>query len=322
MVAAGAALLGSGASLAQGMAVDDPLMAAAREAWRQRDRADLAALSERAQAEQHVLSSWVDYWALFSRLPSATTADVQAFYRRWPGSYVEDRLRNDWLLELGKRRDWSAFAVDYPRFRMDDDREVHCMAGLAEHALGQGPFKPSNEPFKARALAAWLAQREPTEACTLLGQTLSDGAKPVFGRQEHWAKLRSSVEANRLATFKRTANLTGRHQEAGLVRAFDDPTRFLLRQAKSQSRGELEQAAVALVRLAASDTDRTDTATLDPTSNTHTSTPSTHPASNSKANKQHSKQQSTPLHSHYHDTGTNPRLQPIIDDSSIIESGV
>lgn len=257
MVAAGAALLGSGASLAQGMAVDDPLMAAAREAWRQRDRADLAALSERAQAGQHVLASWVDYWALFSRLPSATTADVQAFYRRWPGSYVEDRLRNDWLLELGKRRDWSAFAVDYPRFRMDDDREVHCMAGLAEHALGQGPFKPSNEPFKARALAAWLAQREPTEACTLLGQTLSDGAKPVFGRQEHWAKLRSSVEANRLATFKRTANLTGRHQEAGLVRAFDDPTRFLLRQAKSQSRGELEQAAVALVRLAASDTDRT-----------------------------------------------------------------
>ena len=233
-------------------------MNAAREAWRQRDRADLAALSERAQSEQHPLASWVDYWAHFARLPAAQAAELQAFYRRWPGSYVEDRLRNDWLLELGRRQDWPAFAADYPRFRMDDDRDVHCWAAVAERQLGTGPLKPSTEPYKVRALAAWLAQRDATEACTQLGELLSDGRKPVFGPAEHWAKLRSAAEGNRLGAFKQAAALTGRHQQAGLVRAFEDPTRFLLRLAKAGSRGEQEQAAVALVRLGASDTDRVD----------------------------------------------------------------
>ncbi len=65
-----------------------------------------------------------------------TLADVEAFYRRWPGSYVEDRFRNDWLLELGKRRDWPAFAADKPRFRMNDDRDVHCYALMIEQQPG------------------------------------------------------------------------------------------------------------------------------------------------------------------------------------------
>ena len=50
---------------------------------------------------------------------------------RWSGSYVEDRLRNDWLLELGKRRDWANFTREFPRFRMNDDREVTCYAILS-----------------------------------------------------------------------------------------------------------------------------------------------------------------------------------------------
>ncbi|WP_240660686.1 lytic transglycosylase domain-containing protein [Inhella crocodyli] len=258
--ATGAALFLAGAAAGQAAPVaDDPLLNAAREAWRKRDRADLAVLSERAQSEQHPLAPWVDYWALFARLPAAQVADLQAFYRRWPGSYVEDRLRNDWLLELGRRQDWSAFAADYPSFRMDDDREVHCHAVVAEHQLGTGPLKPGGtaaEPFKVRALAVWLAQREATEPCTRLGELLSEGRKPVFGAAEHWAKLRSAVEANRLATFKQTAELTGRHQQTQLVRAFEDPTRYLLRVAKAGGRGDQEAAAVALVRLGASDTDR------------------------------------------------------------------
>ena len=44
--------------------------------------------------------------------PEDRAADeLDAFYARWPGTYVEDRLRNDWLLELGKRRDWVNFAA-------------------------------------------------------------------------------------------------------------------------------------------------------------------------------------------------------------------
>jgi soluble lytic murein transglycosylase len=53
---------------------------------------------------------------------------VQDFLARYAGTYQEDRLRNDWLLLLGKRRDWASFAAEYPRYRMRDDREVRCYA--------------------------------------------------------------------------------------------------------------------------------------------------------------------------------------------------
>ena len=41
--------------------------------------------------------------------------EVQDFLARYAGTYQEDRLRNDWLLLLGQRRDWDGFAALAPR---------------------------------------------------------------------------------------------------------------------------------------------------------------------------------------------------------------
>ena len=108
----------------------DSTVVEARDAARKHDRNRLAAARAALQAGNHPLTAWVEYWDLSNRLAEVQTAEVEAFYARWPGSYVEDRLRNDWLLELGRRRDWPALARDYPRFRMNDDREVSCYALL------------------------------------------------------------------------------------------------------------------------------------------------------------------------------------------------
>src|SRR5512137_2470987 len=121
------------AALAQ---AGDNVIVDARDALRKNDRNRLASLRGVAVSGAHPLAQWVDYWDLSSNLSSATVADVEAFYARWPGTYVEDRLRNDWLLELGKRRDWAAFGRDFPRFRMNDDRDVTCYALLAQHLAG------------------------------------------------------------------------------------------------------------------------------------------------------------------------------------------
>jgi soluble lytic murein transglycosylase len=238
---------------AQAQAAEDLLLQAAREALRTRDRAELATLAERARAQNHALASWVAYWDLGSRLGDASVAEVQAFYRAWPGTYVEDRLRNDWLLELGRRRDWAAFAADYPAFRMDDDRDVHCYAVLAEHAVGR-PVKPSTQPLRTRANAAWLAQRDASDACALMGRTLTTAQ--VLRAEDVWRKLRWSVEANRLRAFKQTDDLLPTGEAMALDAAFENPTRFLLTRARSDTRAHQEQAAVALVRLAASDSAR------------------------------------------------------------------
>src|SRR5207245_3423975 len=87
----------------------DPVVDA-REAFRKKDRNRLVADRAAAIASQHPLAMWADYWELSNRINEATQTEVDAFYARWRNTYVEDRLRNDWLLELGHRRDWEHFA--------------------------------------------------------------------------------------------------------------------------------------------------------------------------------------------------------------------
>ncbi|MBB5203128.1 soluble lytic murein transglycosylase [Inhella inkyongensis] len=238
------------AALAQ---TPDALMAEAQAAWKKRDRAQLSVLAERAQAQAHPLASWVDYWRQFSALPSAQVADLESFYQRWPGSYVEDRLRNDWLLELGRRQDWTAFAADYPRFRMDDDREVHCHALSAELALGRA-LKPSPLPLKERALQAWLAQKDADEGCHAMAKTLVE--RKVFGSDELRLKINRSVEASRAKAFKQTLELLRPHEAKSLNEAYEKPSQYLTRSAHTKGRWHQEEAAVALVRLSVSSTER------------------------------------------------------------------
>ncbi len=109
--------------------VPDSVILDMREALRRNDRARLALLLP--QARGHALEPWAAYWELRARLDDATLADVQDFIARYPGTYQEDRLRNDWLLLAGKRRDWAGFVAEYPRFRMRDDPQVRCYAAAA-----------------------------------------------------------------------------------------------------------------------------------------------------------------------------------------------
>jgi soluble lytic murein transglycosylase len=69
----------------------------------------------------------------------------------------EDRLRNDWLLLLGQRRDWTTFAREHPRFRMSDDREVRCY-GLLVQFLSEGAAAPPGLADDVRR--NWMALRE------------------------------------------------------------------------------------------------------------------------------------------------------------------
>src|SRR5512141_1001055 len=166
----------------------DSIIVDAREALRKNDRTRLAALRDAAVAAKLPLAMWPDYWELTNRIGEVQQAEVDQFSARWPGTYVEDRFRNDWLLELGKRRDWVNFAAEYPRFRMNDDREVSCYALLVDH--------PAGKDVRDAALAAWLAQRDADDGCALLAATLTDAKQ--FGPADAWRKARLAIDAGRL----------------------------------------------------------------------------------------------------------------------------
>ena len=223
--------------------VGDDAIVEAREALRKKDAARLSALRERVVAARHPLASWVDYWDLGSRLSDAQQADLDAFYARWSGTYVEDRLRNDWLLELGKRRDWANFRVEFPRFRMNDDREVTCYALLTQHLDGQD--------VRAAAVAAWHAQRDYSEGCHLLASTLVEAR--VVAVDDIWQEVRLSVDANRARAARSAAALISAPAAQSVAELMDNPARFLKRRPWTPSPLSRELALLAVMRLAASD---------------------------------------------------------------------
>jgi len=242
----GALLLGF-ALVAQALPAVEPgssqTILEARDALRKKDRNRLAAARAVALAGNHPLAQWVDYWELNNRLGTAQQDDIDAFYARWSGTYVEDRLRNDWLLELGHRRDWRNFSADFPRFRMNDDREVTCYALLTEHLAGKDVL--------AAARDAWFAQRDIDEGCALLAATLYDAKLLVAA--DVWRKVRLAVDANRLRVARQAVGLLSARQVNSLDPVFDAPLRYLARRAELTGRTHAEVATLALIRLSTTD---------------------------------------------------------------------
>lgn len=221
----------------------DAIVVQAREALRSKNGPALAAARQAVDAAAHPLAMWVDYWELGNRLSEAQQTELDAFYARWSGTYVEDRLRNDWLLELGQRRDWANFRTEFPRFRMNDDREVTCYALLTQHLDGV--------TVADAARAAWFAQREPKDGCQLMASTLF-GAD-IFKPADAWHKARLALEINR----PRVAQAAVALAHPGYARAVDslvaNPTDWLRRRPDSHASSGHELELLALMRVAASD---------------------------------------------------------------------
>jgi soluble lytic murein transglycosylase len=225
---------------ANASASGDRLVIAARDAHAKRDAATLASARAQLVTERHPLAPWADYWDLNLRLARASVPEVESFYSRWSGTYVEDRLRNDWLLELGKRRDWQAIRRDFPRFRMNDDPQVTCYAITAEHLEGK--------PVRERALEAWLAQRDADDGCQHMARTLLSAG--VFGEREVWGKVRHSTESNRSGAARAALGLLGAVPGASTP-WWSQPTKTLARPPASRPADALD--ALAIARLSSTD---------------------------------------------------------------------
>ena len=68
-------------------------------------------------------------------------AQVVAFLNQYQGTALADRLRNDWLLVLGKRKDWARFDIEYAKFVLDDDTQVKCYSLLSKLSQGENQTK-------------------------------------------------------------------------------------------------------------------------------------------------------------------------------------
>ena len=236
---------------AQTPARGDDVVLEMNQAFKKGDRKRLTALLPGTRG--HLLEPWAAYWELRARLDDASTTEVQSFLTRFEGSYQEDRLRNDWLLLLGQRREWTQFAIEHPLYRMGDDREVRCYALLVDFQR--------NPAMDTTALADevrrnWHGQKEADEGCALAAERLIDARK--LSAAHAWRKARLSVEANRPRAARRAVEIISPDVAAQLADLLANPAKFLAsRSAISKVRKEL--VVLALVKMAANDIDAAET---------------------------------------------------------------
>jgi len=201
------------------------------------------------QARGHVLEPWAAYWELKARLGEASAQEVQDFLVRHAGSYQEDRLRNDWLLLLGQRRDWAAFSAEYPKFRMNDDREVRCYALLVEHL--KNPLRDARVSDEVRK--NWYAQRDADDGCTAAAERLmgSQNLTPL----DVWQKARLALEANRPRAATNAVGIVAPEALGMVAELNTSPTKFLAGKYLAVRTVRKEIITLALVKLAVSDSE-------------------------------------------------------------------
>lgn len=200
------------------------------------------------QARGHVLEPWAAYWELRVRLEQAPEAEVRQFLTRYANTYQEDRLRNDWLLLLGSRRDWTTLADEQVHYRMRDDREVQCYVNLVEF-LRQGPRARPELGEETHRL--WLGQREGDDGCALAADRLFEAGKLSPG--QIWHKARLAAEAGRPVATRQAAEIVQPRSGQSLNALWARPGTWLGQYAANPRKATAELAVLALVRLSMTD---------------------------------------------------------------------
>ena len=191
------------------------------------------------ETKGHLLEPWAAYWELRARLDRADPQEVASFFNRYAGTYQEDRLRNDWLLLLGQRRDWARYVLEAPNFRMNDDREVRCYTLAMENRL-------TGVDLASEVKAQWYRQKNDSDACTLAAQQHLAAHQLTEG--DVWRKARLALEARQTRAARQAADLVAPDADKLLDEVINTPERFLLKRTPSNRRQMQELAVLALIR--------------------------------------------------------------------------
>jgi soluble lytic murein transglycosylase len=227
-------------------ATADERFLAARDAARSGDRTRLESIA--LELRGYELEAYVDYWRLLPDLSDADPATVKAFLSRYENSYIAEKLRGDWLKQLGKKQQWAEFDAEYPAL-VRPDQELSCYALQSRRSRGDAGSLDEAMPL-------WLSLMEPPESCypvlealILEKRVLADGV---------WARIRRQFEANRMAAARYSMNYLPPSQtpDAKVATAVTDaPMPWLAKLPASiaGSRMNRELAALAISRIARND---------------------------------------------------------------------
>jgi len=223
-------------------AATDQDFLAAHEAFRVRDMNQLDRLSPRFAAT--LLEPYVAYYDLHMHLETADTATVKQFLNRPADTPMIDRLRGEWLKQLGKNQQWDTFTEEYPHL-VTEDAELLCYALQARHHVQE-----KESLIEARRL--WFSgEAQPEDCLPLFDAALAAG---IISEDDVWQSIRLALETGNVALARQlAAKLPAKRgfSVAALDRAYGNPGRYLATaNLAKRSPAEKMLALFALRRLA------------------------------------------------------------------------
>lgn len=197
-----------------------------------------------ARLGDYPVQSYIEYYKLYPRLASAPEGEVRSFLSRHEGTAIGDRLRNDWLLLIGRARDWHLFDEQYPQFVLNDDTQLKCYALSSKIVKGENVVKAAQELL--------IQPKAYGEGCVdLIGRLQRE---KQFSEADVWRQIRLAVEFGVPGTARRIAAFTNVNEKQ-LVQAIDKPNVVLDRGA-SDSRSARQLLVIAIGRMARTDVER------------------------------------------------------------------
>ncbi|MDP5239020.1 transglycosylase SLT domain-containing protein [Uliginosibacterium sp. 31-16] len=226
----------------------DERILAAREAATRGDSQRLVAMA--ASTSDHVLEPYVQYWPLSARIARisepAPAEAISDFLRRNAGTWLAEKLRQEWVKRLAYEKRWGAFEAEYGLL-MQPDQEAQCWA-----AQSGGSYAAD----AGRALeGVWLTMMDTPAACDAPLQALVSSGR--LGSEDVWQRFRRLVEAKRFNPARDAASWLPENQSpspASLTVALENPARFLAsaNARNPNGRGGREVVLAAIARLARS----------------------------------------------------------------------
>lgn len=220
---------------------------AAREAF-QADKADQLAIYAR-RLQNYVLVPYVDYYQLRLRLKHAEATVIRAFLFLYRDSYIADRLRGEWLQQLGKNRQWDLFVKEYPLLE-NNNNALQC------YSLQQR-MDANDKDALIEARTLWFTGESMPDSCTPLFNALV--ANGLVSVEDIWVRIRMALEAGNTGVAKYINRHLPANQALNISKlntAAKNPLRYLEQQNKIESRSDREIALYAIQLLLRSDTNR------------------------------------------------------------------
>lgn len=217
----------------------------AQAAFRAGDPLKLARYA--AALDGYPLQPYAEYYQLKLRLDEMPSNEVRAYLARYPGSYLGDRLRSDWLKELGKRRDWPTFDLELAPLVVDD-AEIRCYTLASRLARRDESVFDENNQY-------WLEAKELPEGCGIVANEAI--VRDRLNSNHVWQRIRVLLEAGQMNAARRAMQYlvpAERPDEKLLTLAATEPAKLLSRPPENlATRSVREMVLFALVRFAKSD---------------------------------------------------------------------